>query len=93
MHAIVSACRRINPISWSVIDSASLPSNSRQRAIEIGSGPSSVRSMNSIGRSQRTRVMTIRVVLDWALQRAGCADALMPMSAGAGVTPTAIRVT
>jgi hypothetical protein len=25
--------------------------------------------------------MTIRVVLDWALQRAGCAGALMPMSA------------
>ena len=33
-------------------------------------------------RSQRTRVMTIRVVLDWALQRAGCTGALMPMSAG-----------
>jgi hypothetical protein len=37
--------------------------------------------------------MTIHVVLDWALQRAGCAGALMPMSAGAGVTPTAMRVT
>jgi len=37
--------------------------------------------------------MTIRVVLDGALQRAGFTGALMPMSAGAGVTPTAIRVT
>jgi hypothetical protein len=37
--------------------------------------------------------MTIRVVLDWARQRAGCTGALMPMSAGAGVTPTAICVT
>jgi hypothetical protein len=37
--------------------------------------------------------MTIRVVLDCALQRAGCASALMSMSADAGVMPTAMRVT
>jgi hypothetical protein len=33
MHAIVFACRRINSTSWSVIDSASSPGTSRQRAI------------------------------------------------------------
>jgi hypothetical protein len=37
--------------------------------------------------------MTIRVVLDCVLQRAGCVGALMPMSADAGVTPTGMRLT
>ena len=48
MHAIVSASRRMFSMSSSVIDSASSPSSSRQRAIEIGSGIGSAWSTYSM---------------------------------------------